>query len=96
MERMEIRPLTDEEKFQRLVLVAEWSPEEVDHFLAVCEEKGFSTPADRIRYANEVMANQCLSTLRGGDAALDAMVVEALGAGEKQENTKRKSKHGLA
>lgn len=69
--------MTPQDKFTRLVQVAEWEPAAIDRLLITCEEKGFSTPEEILWYAQMVLDNQCLSAIRGGDPALDAMVSEA-------------------
>jgi len=58
--------MTPEEKFQRLVYVAEWTPEAVDCLLQTCAAKGHTTPEQILDYAQKVLDNQCLSALRGG------------------------------
>lgn len=69
--------MTTEEKFQRLVYVADWTPDAVDCLLKTAVEKGLTTPEQILDYAQRVLDNQCLSQLRGGDPSLDAMVAEA-------------------
>lgn len=72
-----IRPLTPAEKFQRVVSVAGWDSGAVERLCQTCAEKGMATMEQYVEYAQKVLDNQCLSQLRGGDPALDAMVAEA-------------------
>lgn len=80
--------MTTDEKFQRLVYVAEWKPDAVERLLKTCAEKGFATPEQILAYAQKVLDNQCLSALRGGDSALDAMVAEAFDIHEQGRKPK--------
>ena len=72
--------MTTEEEFDRLIYVAEWSPDAVQSLLETCAEKKLETPEAILRYARQVLDAQCLSVLRGGDPALDAFVDEAFRA----------------
>lgn len=66
-----------EDQFQRLAHVAGWEPDAVMRLRETCAEKGFTSPEQVLSYAQQVSDNQCLSVLRGGSPALDAMVAEA-------------------
>lgn len=87
--------MTTEEKFQRLVYVAEWESDAVERLLKTCAEKGFTTPEQRLAYAQKVLDNQCLSGLRGGDEPLDVMVAEAFRLTEQGNESKRSNSLGV-
>lgn len=84
--------LSAKEQFDRLVYVAGWAPDATASLLKTCAEKELDTPEQILAYAQMVFDNECLSALRGGDPALDAMVTEALG--NKPGNPQSHNKQG--